>query len=404
MRSRGMRDLPPAEMDRVCRIEDLFATTCRAWGYREIRTPVIEPLHLFTAAGTLSPKMLDTVYSFLDWDGWSGERVVLRPDSTIPAARLYREHLDGVAKLFYRQNIFRFTDDGSSREEWQCGVELIGDTGVRGDVELLLLALETLAPLGLPPLAIRISHAEIVRDVLAATGMSADEQSRAYDRLLDGDLGVVEEIEARLPKANASLRLLFEVEGAGSAYVANLRAALAAAFPAVAQALDDLAFVARVLEARGVTPVVQAVLARSFEYYSGLVFKIYAGDQRICSGGRYDHLIGLIGERDVPASGFAHYVSPIAAMMPAEGSRDALRVRLNAATDEPRDTAAMYEAAAEMRRAGIIVESAADGALTGGTRVTVAADPLRFVLAREGIGTKELFDVASVVAELEQRP
>ena len=55
--------------------------------------PLIEPLHLFTSAGTLSPQTLDRVYSFLDWDGWSGERVVLRPDSTIPAARLYAEHL-----------------------------------------------------------------------------------------------------------------------------------------------------------------------------------------------------------------------------------------------------------------------------------------------------------------------
>ena len=120
-RSRGMRDLLPDEMDRLRAVEDAFASACRAWGYREIRTPVIEPLHLFTSAGTLSPRTLDRVYSFLDWDGWSGERVVLRPDSTIPAARLYAERLDGgrVAKLFYSQNVFRFTDDGSSREEWQ---------------------------------------------------------------------------------------------------------------------------------------------------------------------------------------------------------------------------------------------------------------------------------------------
>ncbi len=101
-RSRGMRDLLPDEMDRLRAVEDAFGAVCHAWGYREIRTPVIEPLHLFTSAGTLSPQMLDRVYSFLDWDGWSGERVVLRPDSTIPAARLYAERLDGgrVAKLF----------------------------------------------------------------------------------------------------------------------------------------------------------------------------------------------------------------------------------------------------------------------------------------------------------------
>ena len=147
-------------MERLRAVEDAFRATCRAWGYREIRTPVIEPLHLFTSAGTLSPQTLDRVYSFLDWDGWSGERVVLRPDSTIPAARLYAEHLrgDGIAKLCYSQDVFRFTDDGSSREEWQCGVELIGDTGVRGDVELVLLALEVLKPLGLRDITVSLSR------------------------------------------------------------------------------------------------------------------------------------------------------------------------------------------------------------------------------------------------------
>src|SRR5262245_51071247 len=189
MRSRGMRDLLPADMARFRRIELTFRDVALGWGYEEVRTPTIEHLHLFTAAGTLSPKMLDSVYSFLDWDGWSGERVVLRPDSTIPAARLYAETVrDGAtARLFYCQSIYRFATDASSREEWQCGVELIGDSGLTGDVELVLLALETLSTLPLPPPTVRISHAGLVRAVLAAAGLSPDEQSAAYDRLLDGD-------------------------------------------------------------------------------------------------------------------------------------------------------------------------------------------------------------------------
>jgi histidyl-tRNA synthetase len=127
MRSRGMRDLLPDEMDRVRKVEDAFAAACRLWGYREIRTPVIEPLHLFTAAGTLSPKMLDTVYSFLDWDGWSGERVV-RPDSTIPVARLYVEKLKLKMVRSFMFRAFFALPRGRSREDWQCGVELIGDS------------------------------------------------------------------------------------------------------------------------------------------------------------------------------------------------------------------------------------------------------------------------------------
>jgi histidyl-tRNA synthetase len=359
-RSRGMRDLLPDEMDRVRAVEDAFADACRSWGYREIRTPVIEPLHLFTSAGTLSPQTLDRVYSFLDWDGWSGERVVLRPDSTIPAARLYAERLDGgrVAKLFYRQNVFRFTDDGSSREEWQCGVELIGDTGARGDVELVLLALEALRPLGLPAVTVRLSHAGIVRAVLAAAGMTPDEQSAAYDRLLDGDTSVVDEVEARLPQLNAPLRMLLEIEGAGSGYIANLRGPLTDAVPALAAALDELAFVVAALEARGVSPSIKAVLARSFEYYSGLVMRFEAGDERIVTGGRYDELIGLVGDSRVPASGFALYVSPLVALLPG-GSRlepvGAIAVR--AEGDGAALLASMYDVAQRLRDAGLRVET-----------------------------------------------
>jgi len=404
MRSRGMRDVLPAEMDRVRSVEDAFASTCRAWGYREIRTPVIEPLHLFTSAGTLSPKMLDTVYSFLDWDGWSGERVVLRPDSTIPAARLYAEHLGGgrVAKLCYNQNILRFTDDGASREEWQCGVELIGDTGVAGDVELVLLALETLAPLGLPPLTVRLSHAGLVRAVLAAAGMAADEQSAAYDRLLDGDLGVVDEAESRLPQLNAPLRLLFEVEGAGSGYIANLRGALASAIPALTPALDNLAFVVAALEARGVAPVIQSVLARSFEYYSGLVFKIYAGGERICSGGRYDELVALVGDAGVPASGFAHYVSPLVAQLPRpDPERRATRVVVQARDATPESIAETFAVATRLRGAGLHAEVTAGMDSVPAHRVVCPSVTGGFTVVTAG--TERTFETLDAVIEALER-
>ncbi len=90
-RCKGTRDLSPAEMSRFRLIEGAFRDCCLAGGYREVRTPTLEYLHLFTSTGTLTPGTLGKVYSFLDWDGWSGERVVLRPDATIPVARAYVE-------------------------------------------------------------------------------------------------------------------------------------------------------------------------------------------------------------------------------------------------------------------------------------------------------------------------
>src|SRR6266567_6504302 len=138
MRPPGMRDMLPADMERFRLIESAFRNACLGWGYGEVRTPTIEHLHLFTSAGTLSPQMLGRVYSFLDWDGWSGERVVLRPDATIPAARLYWERYRGqIAKFFYVENIFRFAPSEERREIWQCGAELIGESWPLGDLEVI---------------------------------------------------------------------------------------------------------------------------------------------------------------------------------------------------------------------------------------------------------------------------
>ncbi len=402
-RSRGMRDLLPDEMERVRAVKDAFAATCRAWGYREIRTPVIEPLHLFTAAGTLSPQTLDRVYSFLDWDGWSGERVVLRPDSTIPAARLYAEHLDSgrVAKLFYSQNVFRFTDDGSDREETQCGVELIGDTASRGDVEVVLLALDALAPLSLPDVTLRLSHAGIVRAVLAAAGMSADEQAAAYDRLLDGDVTVVDEIEARLPQLNAPLRMLFEIDGQGSAYITNLRAPLVSAIPALAGPLDELEFVVATLEARGLTPSIKAVLARSFEYYSGLVFRIEADGLRFVAGGRYDELIGLVGGKRVPASGFALYVAPVVEKMSLRARvSDERRISVRADIESATAVASAYAAADRLREMDFAVETVESLYSVPTHRLIVRDGTPRFTIERPD-GSASFEDIDAVVRALE---
>src|SRR3972149_510472 len=130
-RCKGMRDLLPQDMEKIRRLEGVFRDVCWRWGYGEVRTPVLEYLHLFTTAGTLTPGMLSRVYSFLDWDGWSGERVVLRPDGTIPTARLFLSEVGKApARLFYVENVFSFEETGrEARERWQGGGGVIGGGG-----------------------------------------------------------------------------------------------------------------------------------------------------------------------------------------------------------------------------------------------------------------------------------
>ena len=318
LRSPGMRDMLPDDMARFRRIERAFRDEMRAWGYEEIRTPTIERLHLFTSAGTLSPQLLERVYSFLDWDGWSGERVVLRPDATIPAARLFGESLGGrLAKLFYVQNIFRFAQGDQPRELWQCGAEVYGDTWPSGDVELLAAGRRVLLRLGFPDVVVRLSHTGVLRALLARAGFAAEEQAERYDRILDGDLSVTREIEERLPELGAPLHLLFDLTGTGAGYLANVRTAFAGVVPEMTAALDQLRVVAESLTAVECPFEISMTLARDFEYYTGPVFQFaLEGGPVVGAGGRYDDLTHRAGGEAVPACGFALYTDRLAERLP----------------------------------------------------------------------------------------
>ena len=360
-RCHGMRDLLPADMARFRRVEAAFRDACLAWGYQEVRTPTIEHLHLFTAAGTLAPHMLGRVYSFLDWDGWSGERVVLRPDATIGAARLFVEHMRGekLAKLFYIQNVFRFAGGDEPREGWQCGVELLGDTQPRGDVELVLLGWRVLECLGVAPADVRLSHPGIVRAVLAQAGLEPAEQVRAYDRVLDSDPSVVGELEGRLPDLGASLRLLLEGEGSGSAYLANVRNTFAGAVPGLAWPLDELTVVVKALGALGVRCRVATAAVGSFEYYTGPVFQFTAGGRPLGGGGRYDGLIALVGGPSLPASGFALDADKLASLLPSpEAGALERAVAVQPISEQPEVLAAAFATADALRGLGLWTEVA----------------------------------------------
>jgi len=370
-----MRDLLPEEMARFRQIESAFRGVCAAWGYGEVRTPTIEHLHLFTSSGTLSPQLLGRVYSFLDWDGWTGERVVLRPDATIPVARLFRERLGGgVAKLCYVENIFRFSRDEQPREVWQCGAELIGDTWPAGDVELVLLALDTLAALGMKGVAVTLSHSGIVRALLEQAGYTADERADLYDRLLDGDLDVIRDLEARLPALGPGLRLLSDVENPGVAFVGNVRAAFGDSVPAMRRPLDELELIGQALELAGSAPRINVTALRDFEYYTGPVFHLTAGGVEVASGGRYDSLITDSGGAAVPACGFGLQADRLAALLGISESHPPESILVTPADPGPEALARAAATARMLQVRGLPASLTLSRAGGPRPRLSVAAD------------------------------
>ncbi|MEN8614549.1 ATP phosphoribosyltransferase regulatory subunit [Dehalogenimonas sp. THU2] len=311
-RCRGCRDIVPAEMLKFRLAESVFIDTALKWGYEEVRTPTLEYLHLFTSTGTLTPGMLGQVYSFLDWDGWSGERVVMRPDGTIPIARLFADNMAGrdVARLFYVINVFRFQDNpGASRERWQCGAELIGANSALADAELVCMALEVMELLGLNA-RVKISHSGVIQAVLTQLEPNAEARHKLFDEILDGNETVLSRLKERQPELMAGLEILLNVTGATSDYLDNLRslfvysADLEAATASFSDTLD-------MLDELGVAYDIDLASGRGFEYYTGAIFHFFIDDKALGGGGRYDNLIGLMGGEPRPAAGFALYLDEI---------------------------------------------------------------------------------------------
>ncbi len=361
-RCRGSRDLYPRDMENFRAIEDTFRDSCLKWGYSEVRTPTLEYLHLFTSTGTLSPTMLNRVYSFLDWDGWSGERVVLRPDGTIPIARLYINNLakNATARLFYVTNIFIFEPTGEqNRERWQCGVEIIGEGSCLADVELVVLARELLQKLNCQNVELRLSHAGVIKAILERTGLSSADEMRVFDQILNGDFSLLAKMKAERPDIEPVLTALFELKGKSSGFLKNMKALLDDDYPELKSSLDDFIAVTDCLEALGCSYKIDITSGRDFEYYTGIIFQLFCGRDKVAGGGRYNDLIALMGGESRPASGFALYMDKIMEKFdPGRFSGRALPLLAMRVTPEGITTA--LGVATKLREAGYAVTFCSD--------------------------------------------
>ncbi len=358
-RCKGTRDFSPEEMVRFRLIEGVFRDCCLKWGYQEVKTPTLEYLHLFTSAGTLTPSMLGKVYSFLDWDGWSGERVVLRPDGTIPIARLYIDTMQGkgLTKLFYVTNTFIFEETGKkTRERWQCGTELIGVSSPPTDAELILLALETLKKLKLEGMVLRLSHAGLIKALLVKLGLSPEEQVRIFDQILDGNGKALARLKAGIPELEDVLFPLLTLKGQSPGFLKNLKALSARSLPEFESYLDNFISVVDILETLGCKYQIDIASGAGFEYYTGIIFQFFIGKEKICGGGRYDALIPAMGGGDIPASGFALYVDHLMNLVKPEIQAKSLAPKILVRIEHEEALKEAYRVASCLREVGYVAE------------------------------------------------
>jgi histidyl-tRNA synthetase len=301
---KGMNDLLPDQSGLWQWVESRVAELFEQYGYRNIRTPILEQTALFIRGiGEVTDIVEKEMYTFTD--ALNGEQLTLRPENTAAVVRAVIEHnllYDGPRRLWYTGPMFRHErpQRGRYRQFHQFGIEALGLPGPDIDAEQLLMVRRLWQALGLtgenmPRLEINslgqkeerlahraalIAHFEANKEALDADGLR---------RLHTNPLRILDSKNPQMTPVIDRAPLLKDFLGADSQ----------AHFAAVCAVLDE----------HGVAYTVNPRLVRGLDYYNLTVFE-WITDQlgaqgTVCGGGRYDTLIEQMGGKPAPACGFA---------------------------------------------------------------------------------------------------
>ena len=311
---RGMNDILPAETAAWQHLEETLRDVVHAYGYREIRMPLLEKTELFKRSiGEVTDIVEKEMYTF---DDRNGDSLTLRPEGTASCVRACMEHgllHNQQQRLWYAGPMFRHErpQKGRYRQFHQVGVEAFGMAGPDIDAEMILMTARIWERLGLSgavlqlnslgTLQARAAYRDALVDYLQVHADALDEDSRR--RLGSNPLRI-------LDSKNPDMQDLL------------------AAAPSLPEFLDQesrehFAALRGLLDTAGVRYELNPRLVRGLDYYSKTVFE-WVTDQlgaqgTICAGGRYDGLVEYLGGKPVPAVGFALGLERLLGLLAAGG-------------------------------------------------------------------------------------
>ncbi len=296
----GMKDVLQADMGVWQHVERTAAAVLAAYGYGEIRVPVVEHTELFKRAiGEYTDVVEKEMYTFTDQ---GGDSLTLRPEATAGVVRSVISNglLRGARlKVWCQGPMFRHEkpQKGRFRQFNQVDVEAIGFAGPDVDIELIALTARLWKLLGLTRVKLQINS------------LGTSESRKAYRELLQAyfrrHLDVLDEDGKRRLEGNP-LRILDSKHAPTQEIVKNA--------PVLSEHLDPesqahFTELRAGLDALGIPYTVNPRLVRGLDYYSRTVFEwitdALGSQDAVCSGGRYDGLIAQMGGEATPAIGFA---------------------------------------------------------------------------------------------------
>ncbi|MGA1205740.1 MAG: histidine--tRNA ligase [Opitutales bacterium] len=320
----GFRDFYPEDCLKRNFIFRQWTSWARRFDFSEYDIPTLEPLDLLTRKS--GEEIVSQLFHFEDQ---GGRAVALRPELTTSLARMVGSRINSLkrpVKWFNIAENFRYErqQKGRLRSHYQFNADIFGEPGVNADAEVMALAVSVLGDFGFRPEALKLRLSDRRLWLIFLEGLGYED-----DRALEV-LSVVDKMERLAPEVlreklqpflnDAVEDFLASVEYLRSQKdLSGLREAMARLVPnaelkAVAMArLDEWESLLATLTALGVGDFIKIDLGivRGLAYYTGFVFEVFLIDNKgqttgraLAGGGRFDHLVSLLGYPEVPAVGF----------------------------------------------------------------------------------------------------
>ena len=352
----GTRDLIPEECFSKKKLQNEIEKIFDKWGYNEIVTPTIEFYQTFNS-GFQNLKE-EEVYKFFDT---KGRILVLRPDMTIPIARVVATKFKDVnppIRFRYCSSVFRMHADlGGKRNEYtDCGVELVGLESEKSDLEILVTALDTLEVIKNTEYKLEIGDINFFNSAIKDLNISEEQKAELAALVDKKSLKSLENyldnlnIDEKYREFFIELPWLFggkEAIEKAKKFAFNDEAKRSIEkIEKLSVELSNLGYDNQIIFDFGMVP--------RLNYYTGLMFRgfIEGAGATVLSGGRYDKLISTFG-RDIPAVGFSANIDTMWETLEIKNKIDKKKIIINYGNNK---TLEAIKASKELRKEGNIVE------------------------------------------------
>lgn len=289
------------------KIESKLLNLFMSFGYEEVQTPIMEFYDTFAVEKDMMPQ--EKMFKFVDQQG---RLLVLRPDMTIPVARVAATKLkqNQIQRFCYVGNAFRYNEfgGGKQREFTQTGVELLGDKSPQSDAEIIVLAIQALLKSGLDEFQIDIGQTDFFKGITEEAGLKPiqEENLRVFIDTKD-TIGIQNFVEGSYMSNEIKQLILNLPEFFGSIEAID-RANEFRLSKKSKDALQNLREILDIIDGYGLSRYVSVDLGMvpALNYYTGIIFRgfTYGIGFPVLSGGRYDNLIEKFGFAK-PATGFS---------------------------------------------------------------------------------------------------